>query len=441
MLPFGKKCAETILRHPLDKETLLKLERLSGLQFKDQKEIDGLREEGVEPLYSIVEELIDCPLREDEPVKPDQSKVFANATEHVEGFFVSPPANSTRQRSHNTKIRTVGDWSEQISSNGKRYYYDERNGVSQWRKPDVWKEYERRMAERRDARKSTNSSSSKQNDHKNHSNSSSSKRTSPSNNHGINGDSEDRRRIVSKPSTSNNTPSSSSRNNKKESVTPAVLNGTMHSSSPHINNLDLNGAPASSNATPTAVNKSTPNSMESGRKSSRRDRESDDPRKREQDERPKQPELDSQNNLLDTLQPPPAAPDLLMNEPMDVDSPPPQPIVQTQPPELFAPPPLPKLDPFNESSFVTHCRFYQGKLCSYKKSLTYESALNDIRQSMSKVWKAQKDLNELEANITSVQSLVLTAHCNAELKRVQSPTLHLQQNGERPPQLNGTNGL
>ncbi|KAI6182938.1 Glutamyl-tRNA(Gln) amidotransferase subunit C, mitochondrial [Aphelenchoides bicaudatus] len=52
-----------------------------------------IQKQGVEPLYSIVEELVDCPLREDEPVKPDQSKIFANATEHVEGFFVSPPAN------------------------------------------------------------------------------------------------------------------------------------------------------------------------------------------------------------------------------------------------------------------------------------------------------------------------------------------------------------
>ncbi|KAI6207268.1 Glutamyl-tRNA(Gln) amidotransferase subunit C, mitochondrial [Aphelenchoides fujianensis] len=93
-------------RFRLDAEMLTKLERLAGLRFRDQAEVDALREEirlanrifevnteGVEPLYSIVEERIDCPLREDEPVIPDQKAVFANAPAHVEGFFVSPPAN------------------------------------------------------------------------------------------------------------------------------------------------------------------------------------------------------------------------------------------------------------------------------------------------------------------------------------------------------------
>jgi hypothetical protein len=44
-----------------------------------------------------------------------------------------------------------------------------------------------------------------------------------------------------------------------------------------VNSLDLNGGPASSNATPTSVNRGTPTNLESGRsKSARREREPED---------------------------------------------------------------------------------------------------------------------------------------------------------------------
>jgi len=38
----------------------------------------------------------------------------------------------------------VGDWSEHISSSGKKYYYNCRTEVSQWEKPKDWLEWERR---------------------------------------------------------------------------------------------------------------------------------------------------------------------------------------------------------------------------------------------------------------------------------------------------------
>ncbi|CAJ0578425.1 unnamed protein product, partial [Mesorhabditis spiculigera] len=45
--------------------------------------------------------------------------------------------------------RTVGDWSEQTSSSGKRYYYHRISEVSQWEKPEEWKEWERQEEERK----------------------------------------------------------------------------------------------------------------------------------------------------------------------------------------------------------------------------------------------------------------------------------------------------
>lgn len=37
----------------------------------------------------------------------------------------------------------VGDWSEHISSSGKKYYYNCKTEVSQWEKPKEWIDWER----------------------------------------------------------------------------------------------------------------------------------------------------------------------------------------------------------------------------------------------------------------------------------------------------------
>lgn len=42
-----------------------------------------------------------------------------------------------------TKVRSVGDWSEHTSSSGKKYYYNCVSEVSQWEKPREWVEFER----------------------------------------------------------------------------------------------------------------------------------------------------------------------------------------------------------------------------------------------------------------------------------------------------------
>ncbi|KAI6177995.1 WW domain-containing protein [Aphelenchoides besseyi] len=132
----------------LDREMLIKLERLAGLRFKSVGEVEALREEiclanrifevdttGVEPLYSIVEELIDCPLREDEPVLPDKQQ-------------------ASKPKPSSGRVKQVGQWSEQISSAGKRYYYNVVTEVSQWDKPAEWRAYEKKLSEQRNVRSS-----------------------------------------------------------------------------------------------------------------------------------------------------------------------------------------------------------------------------------------------------------------------------------------------
>uniref|UniRef100_A0A914W627 WW domain-containing protein n=1 Tax=Plectus sambesii TaxID=2011161 RepID=A0A914W627_9BILA len=47
-----------------------------------------------------------------------------------------------------TRLKEFGDWSEQTSSSGKRYFYNRITEVSQWDKPTEWAEYERGLPER-----------------------------------------------------------------------------------------------------------------------------------------------------------------------------------------------------------------------------------------------------------------------------------------------------
>lgn len=41
------------------------------------------------------------------------------------------------------KITRVGDWTEQVSRVGKKYYYNNKTYLSQWEKPREWLERER----------------------------------------------------------------------------------------------------------------------------------------------------------------------------------------------------------------------------------------------------------------------------------------------------------
>lgn len=50
--------------------------------------------------------------------------------------------------SSSSPLKKFGDWSAQISSSGKRYYYNIKTEVSQWHKPKEWLEYEKRHSSR-----------------------------------------------------------------------------------------------------------------------------------------------------------------------------------------------------------------------------------------------------------------------------------------------------
>jgi hypothetical protein len=360
---------------------------------------------------------------------------------------------TSNNHSSNGRIKKVGFWTEQTSSSGKRYYYNSETEVSQWKKPTEWREYEQRLTEKRDARNSSTTNSSRQNDHQN---SASQKKNSPApNSQLLNNDFNDRHRNFSKPSTSNNTPVSvssaksaridshvlktrnkhsshlstpvnkSSPNAVQKEIIQPTTNGT-HSSPisqiPAVANIVQNTV--INGSSPSSINKMAPpfNSNDSHKYSRKRNRS------HEREICLEERNMSAQNNnLLDNLLPPPIAPDLVLalDEPMDVaNSPPPQPTnLQIQPPEIFVPPKIPLVMPFDEASY-TNNRFYSPKLCSYRKQISYDSAMSDIKHSIQKHWKAEKDLLELETSIMSVQSLVLTAHCNSELKRKQSLQNH-----------------
>ncbi|KAE9550600.1 hypothetical protein FO519_006191 [Halicephalobus sp. NKZ332] len=72
---------------PLSKEMLTKLEQLSALRFKNVEEIESVEEDirlaqkvfevdttGIEPLYSVVEEVINCPLRDDDVIEETSAR-------------------------------------------------------------------------------------------------------------------------------------------------------------------------------------------------------------------------------------------------------------------------------------------------------------------------------------------------------------------------------
>nr|CAI5865023.1 unnamed protein product [Callosobruchus analis] len=51
--------------------------------------------------------------------------------------------NCVDKRDDRDRVTRVGDWSEHVSSSGKKYYYNCKTEVSQWEKPREWVERER----------------------------------------------------------------------------------------------------------------------------------------------------------------------------------------------------------------------------------------------------------------------------------------------------------
>ncbi|KAG0716408.1 WW domain-containing adapter protein with coiled-coil [Chionoecetes opilio] len=64
------------------------------------------------------------------------------------------------------RLARVGDWSEHVSSSGKKYYYNCRTEVSQWEKPPEWLEWERTRA-KETSNRSHDKSSTRQDKHSN----------------------------------------------------------------------------------------------------------------------------------------------------------------------------------------------------------------------------------------------------------------------------------
>ncbi|XP_049784513.1 WW domain-containing adapter protein with coiled-coil homolog isoform X1 [Schistocerca cancellata] len=80
------------------------------------------------------------------------------------------PHNSCQdKREERERIARVGDWSEHISSSGKKYYYNCKTEVSQWEKPREWIERERCREKTRESDRSYSSTS--RSSHDKHSNS------------------------------------------------------------------------------------------------------------------------------------------------------------------------------------------------------------------------------------------------------------------------------
>ena len=57
-------------------------------------------------------------------------------------------SNHDRGSTQEEKPSRVGDWSEHVSSSGKKYYYNCKSEVSQWEKPSDWVDWDREREER-----------------------------------------------------------------------------------------------------------------------------------------------------------------------------------------------------------------------------------------------------------------------------------------------------
>ncbi|KAH9363153.1 hypothetical protein HPB48_011879 [Haemaphysalis longicornis] len=76
-----------------------------------------------------------------EPSKPRPVDSTAHRTNHERSQVEpqpQPPATENKDRR-----QQVGDWSEHVSSSGKKYYYNCKTEISQWEKPKEWVDWEK----------------------------------------------------------------------------------------------------------------------------------------------------------------------------------------------------------------------------------------------------------------------------------------------------------
>lgn len=67
----------------------------------------------------------------------------ASTTNNSHGGVGNASSSSTVGSNERDRVNRVGDWSEHVSSSGKKYYYNCKTEVSQWEKPREWIEKER----------------------------------------------------------------------------------------------------------------------------------------------------------------------------------------------------------------------------------------------------------------------------------------------------------
>lgn len=76
-------------------------------------------------------------------------------------------SSSVMSRGGGERGTRIGDWSEHVSSSGKKYYYNCKTEVSQWEKPREWLDKERTMGSASgSASKEPHHSSSRGNDYR-----------------------------------------------------------------------------------------------------------------------------------------------------------------------------------------------------------------------------------------------------------------------------------
>ncbi|KAI7688313.1 WW domain-containing adapter protein with coiled-coil [Sarcoptes scabiei] len=88
------------------------------------------------------------------PVEHESVKSCKNSSNHSTSkmyIYGNGHSSSSSSSSSYSSKKHFGDWSEQISSSGKRYYYNSKTECSQWEKPKEWVDWEKRYSSSRNS--------------------------------------------------------------------------------------------------------------------------------------------------------------------------------------------------------------------------------------------------------------------------------------------------
>uniref|UniRef100_A0A1I7RY93 WW domain-containing protein n=1 Tax=Bursaphelenchus xylophilus TaxID=6326 RepID=A0A1I7RY93_BURXY len=258
------------------------------------------------------------------------------------------------------KLREVGPWSEQTSSSGKKYYYNHETEISQWEKPSVWREYEKKITEEKDRHRQPLT----------HDN------AKPSTSYHHNASKESAGSLQS-PFQGRNSYNPSKVREREEST-------------------GLEGPPIKRPFIP--ADKDSPKDVPT----------------QGLPHLPSQTSIPTASPLLPQAPPPPVLPQEALtsrcDEPMDVATSPPQDSKEAKSSIHI---PVPSVRPFDEAKYHL---FYKPSNCSsLRKSLGAESSQLELKRTQEKLHKSRMALMELETSIISVQSLLFTAEAKSAL--------------------------